>query len=216
MLDGFTRITKLLQTVGTFMSSLLVTCVPTFSQQTALFSVALSLLMQHEGGFVNDPIDSGGATKWGISLRFLKIQGYVDGDVDKDGDIDIQDIKNLRTDQREVIYRKGFWDKNRIGEIMSQRLANMYFGMSVNMGNQRATQLLQRAVNVYFQNNPEEKITADGVCGGSTINAINKCMPNSLLRLFQQECEIFYQSLVRQHPQQEKFLKGWLSRLKSY
>lgn len=196
------------------MSSLFASSLPSMSPQIVTFSVALSLLLSHEGGFVNDPVDQGGATKEGVSLRFLRVQGYIDGDVDKDGDIDAEDVKKLSVAQVAEIYKDGFWDKNNIGQLKSQRLANMFFGMSANMGNKRAAELLQRAVNVYNQH--KEPLKIDGDCGTVTIAAINECLPHTLLRLYQQECEIFYRSLVRQHPMQMRFLKGWLNRLNSY
>ena len=45
-----------------------------------------------EGGFVNDPRDPGGATKFGISLRFLRSIGL---DLNRDGIIDGIDIRGL-------------------------------------------------------------------------------------------------------------------------
>jgi len=33
------------------------------------FNLAIPVILQHEGGYVNDPNDAGGATKYGISQR---------------------------------------------------------------------------------------------------------------------------------------------------
>ena len=43
-------------------------------------------VLKVEGGYVDDANDAGGATNWGISLRFVKQSG-VDLDIDGDGDI---------------------------------------------------------------------------------------------------------------------------------
>ena len=43
-----------------------------------------------EGGFVNDPLDSGGATKFGVTLETAKRYNL---DVNKDGKVDIKDIR---------------------------------------------------------------------------------------------------------------------------
>lgn len=51
-------------------------------------------VLKVEGGYVDDPNDAGGATNWGISLRFVKQSG-VDLDIDGDGDIDAEDMKAL-------------------------------------------------------------------------------------------------------------------------
>ena len=42
---------------------------------TARFEEAFEDLLGIEGGFVDDPVDRGGTTKYGISLRFLKSEG---------------------------------------------------------------------------------------------------------------------------------------------
>ena len=42
----------------------------------------LRKLLEIEGGWVNDPKDRGGATKYGISLRFLAAEGAFDADGD--------------------------------------------------------------------------------------------------------------------------------------
>jgi lysozyme family protein len=61
----------------------------------------VSHLIGVEGGRVNDPLDRGGETKYGVSLRFLAAEGAFDDDgdgkadydLDMDGDIDGADIR---------------------------------------------------------------------------------------------------------------------------
>ena len=70
------------------------------------YARAARKLLQIEGGFVDDPKDRGGATKYGISLRFLAAEGAFDEDgdgkadfdLDLDGDIDGQDIRDVTQD----------------------------------------------------------------------------------------------------------------------
>ena len=49
-------------------------------------------ILKWEGGFVNDPKDRGGATNMGVTLNTWNRVGY---DKDKDGDIDVKDLKLL-------------------------------------------------------------------------------------------------------------------------
>ena len=42
------------------------------------FEDAIPTILRHEGGFNNDPVDAGGATNYGVSLRWLKAQGLLE------------------------------------------------------------------------------------------------------------------------------------------
>lgn len=57
------------------------------------FRVSLQFVLKHEGGYVNDPADPGGETKWGISKR-----AYPN-----------LDIANLTPDQASDIYARDYW-----------------------------------------------------------------------------------------------------------
>ena len=51
--------------------------------------ILLPFILKYEGGFVNDPADSGGATNKGVTIATWRSVGY---DKDGDGDIDVQEI----------------------------------------------------------------------------------------------------------------------------
>ena len=69
------------------------------------FNEIIEQVLEHEGGYVNDPKDLGGETKYGITKRF-----YPD-----------VDIKNLTVEQAKEIYKKDYWDRNRV-ESLPQNL----------------------------------------------------------------------------------------------
>ena len=81
-----------------------------------------------EGGYVNDPVDPGGETKYGISKRSYPQV----------------DIKNLTLDGAAEIYERDFWNRMRLSELTSQRIAWKVFDIEVNTG--RGDELLQTAL----------------------------------------------------------------------
>lgn len=77
------------------------------------FEKALQFTLKWEGGFVNLPDDPGGATKYGISLKYAQMVGL---DKDNDGDTDAEDIKLLTVQDAMDKYKRDFWDSYRCGE----------------------------------------------------------------------------------------------------
>lgn len=173
------------------------------------FEFALQQTLKHEGGYNEVKGDAGGATNYGISLRFLKDMYKTSHWVDFDGDsdVDAQDIKSLTKDQAAKIYYTEFWLKNKCDKIMDPYIAAKLFDMSVNMGCKQAAKLIQAAVKLAGYD-----ISVDGILGPKTIDAINKILPTELKALIIYQCIDFYLNLVRATPSYEKFLKGWLKR----
>ena len=82
----------------------------------------LPKMLQWEGGFVNDPLDHGGATNKGVTIATFKSMGY---DNDGDGDIDIDDLKRLTDDQAYCVMKRLYWNRWRADEIKNQSIAEM-------------------------------------------------------------------------------------------
>src|SRR6266481_707309 len=101
------------------------------------FELAIPVILRHEGHFVNNPADPGGATNFGVSLRWLKSQGLA-GDINNDGDIDIDDIKILTPAIAGEFYRTKWWNAYQYGNLVAQAVGTKVFDMSVNMGPPRA------------------------------------------------------------------------------
>jgi lysozyme family protein len=177
------------------------------------FDEAILITLKHEGGFVNDPVDPGGATNWGVSIRFLKGagdgdgDGWLDGDIDHDGDIDIDDIKAMTKADAIRIYRTHFWDKYDYDKIVDFTVAARLFDMTVNMGAKQAGKIIQRALN-----NCGNNLVVDGAVGKNTFNAINCTNPELLMSEIRLEHAQFYLRLIEQKPALAKYKKGWLRR----
>lgn len=174
------------------------------------FEKAIPVILRHEGGFVNNVNDRGGATNYGISLRFL--QGFSDGDLNNDGHIDIEDIKNMTIDQAKIVYRAEWWDKYKYGAINDQTIATKVFDYAVNMGSSRAHKLLQSSLNAAFG----LSLSVDGVLGPATFAVINAVadgdQEGKLISAYSDRVWAFYQSLIAQRPSLKVFQNGWRNR----
>ena len=150
------------------------------------FDEIIEYVLEHEGGYVNDPTDLGGETKYGITKRF-----YPD-----------VDIKNLTIEQAKQIYKDDYWDKNRV-ESLPQELWHIFFDMCVNMGRGTAVKILQRAAN-----SKGKGLDVDGGMGPATLNALNG-IGVERVRAYRVK---YYVDLINAKPEQEKFYFGWFRR----
>jgi lysozyme family protein len=149
------------------------------------FRKAVSVILQHEGGYVNDPDDPGGETNYGISKRsFPKL-----------------DIKSLTKDLAEMIYYKYFWAPSNFHLLEDELLVLHVFDHGVNCGRKRAIKMLQSLVSV----------KRDGIIGPLTAKAVNNAI-NIQSRFLM--CRIqYYTGLCAKNPKLYKFLNGWKERV---
>jgi len=121
-------------------------------------AVAVILMWEGGGVFHWDKHDSGGATKYGISLKFA---GSINLDLDGDGKTTNEDIRALTRRDAVELYRKHFWLKLNCHE-MPPGLALMVFDGAVNQGRHTIAKRLQRVVGA----------TEDGIVGKDTLGAM--------------------------------------------
>jgi lysozyme family protein len=95
------------------------------------FEEAIERVLGHEGGYVNDPEDPGGETKWGISKRSYPHL----------------DIRALTREQAKELYRTGFWNPV-LAFISDNALKFQMLDAAVNHGMGNAVRILQRALDV--------------------------------------------------------------------
>ena len=125
------------------------------------FKDAVKIVLKHEGGYVNDPVDPGGETNMGISKKAYPFL----------------DIKNLTIKQASDIYFKDYWLKAKVSKV-PEELRMIYFDMVVNMGRSRAVKILQEAISA-----KGVKTTIDGGIGPQTIsNALKSGLEPERLR----------------------------------
>jgi lysozyme family protein len=94
------------------------------------FDQAFDRLIDHEGGYVNNPADPGGETKFGISKRSYPTLN----------------IAALDLGTAKAIYLKDFW--NPLGNDAHPSIKFQAFDFAVNSGIQTALRKLQAAIGV--------------------------------------------------------------------
>ena len=184
------------------------------------FLYAHRITAKWEGGFFNHPNDPGGATNYGVSLRWLKGEG-IDYDFklsfpidhNNDGVIDILDIQALTKDQAAELFYYAFWDRQQCNQ-MSRAVATVVYDAGVNTGRGQSAKFLQRACNSLFNAN----LVADGAIGPKTMAAINSYgnqlqLANSALDFRQ----AFHDQLCDSSPYADgrdfrPFNNGWMNR----
>lgn len=171
------------------------------------FEPAAQFLRESEGGLADHPSDPGGITHHGVSLRFLRRLGNLRlGDIDNDGDIDSDDIRQMSWEHAAAIYRSQWWDRYQYHLLTSQRLATKLLDTAVNVGAYQAHKMLQRALRQRGSD-----LAVDGVLGPLTRRDANLAGDCAVEPLKQQQ-EAFYIELVDTKPRYEPFLSGWIRR----
>lgn len=129
------------------------------------FKIAIKPVLLAEGGYVNDPSDSGGETYRGISRKnFPKWAGWSIVDAHKPlhkGDIINDSTLDMLVNE---FYISNFWNKIQGDHIINQDTANELLDSSVNMGITRAIILSQKGF----------KIAETGRMDQLTLTTINK------------------------------------------
>lgn len=166
------------------------------------FDKLITVILVNEGGFVNDKDDHGGATKLGVSLRFLQKVGDLDFDLDGDGDIDIDDIRLFTPDDARHVYREYFYDPLQLDKLTNEKLALQVFDHCVNAGKTAAVTILQDVCGT----------KPDGVIGPKTIAAANTFLDNIALR-YADARKQWYLDLIEKIPKFVKYQAGWINRV---
>lgn len=120
-----------------------------------LFGHCVDIVLQHEGGYVHDPRDPGGETRWGISKRAYPSL----------------DIAKLSREDAIEIYRRDYWQPLRCDELPAG-VALVVFDSAVNQGVGYAARCLQQALGV----------AVDRVIGPQTLGAAARVEQHGLVR----------------------------------
>lgn len=181
--------------------------------------VLLPFILKWEGGFVNDPTDVGGATNNGVTLTTWRAVGY---DKDGDGDIDVQDLKQLSNDDvMNKVFKPHYWDRWKADRINCQMIANILVDW-VWCSGKHGIVIPQRLLGVI----------PDGIVGNKTLQAVNDADPKKFFDAIYDARVDFLHGItnesIAKHENKigrkateaellkhtnKRFLKGWLNRL---
>ena len=185
------------------------------------------IVAKWEGGYVDDPMDRGGATNMGITINAWRLLGY---DKNNDGIIDKTDMKLLTKDDFKFVLRK-YWNKWQADKIINQSIANILVDWYWGSGKWGIV-IPQRDL-LGFKGDD-----IDGVVGNGTLTRLNTKIQENPKKVFDEifalrvkylhtivnnSVRAYEKKIGRKATQkerlkntQERFLKGWLNRLNDF
>lgn len=185
----------------------------------ANFDLFKGRILQIEGGYQDDPDDSGNydsigrlvGTNYGISAK--RLEDY------RGRSITVHEMKNLTVHEAVSIYKKFYWDKHRMGDFQDQDLSELVCDGIIHHGPGGRNQsggvtILQKALNEMG-----ESLTEDGIIGSETLAAVDRQTANNKPQLYNTirfgRLELF-DIIVANKPSKSKFLLGWQNRINNY
>lgn len=173
-------------------------------------------IVKREGGYVNDPSDPGGATKYGVTIGTMRRLGL---DLDRDGDVDASDVRKLTQKRAVEIFKQHYFYQPKIDKLPAP-LAASVFDMQVNAGRNAIT-LLQRLLQKFG-----EPVSDDGVIGAQTLAAAHRVHDAAgvlLVDAYGIERRNYYYRLADKRAASRKYARtkrgdkgGWIKRAEEF
>lgn len=161
---------------------------------TERFELCLSHVLRHEGGYVDHPLDPGGATNMGITRKVLaQWRG-----VEPFTQLPKSEVRALTRQEASAIYRTHYWRACR-AEAMPPGVDLAVFDYAVNSGPVRAIKALQTNL----------RVPADGIVGPVTLGALARAQPRGVINALCDQRLGFLGKLGTF----ATFGKGWTSRV---
>lgn len=186
----------------------------------AKVELLLPKILKWEGGFVNDPADSGGATNKGVTIATYKAYRKAHGMKPPT----VADLKKITDAEVLAILKEFFWDKMRADEINNQSIAELCVQGIWGSGTSYI-KVMQGVIGV----------KQDGSVGPVTLAAINSANQETLFKRLWERRKKFFEDIVansvsayerkigRKATEREllkytkkRFLRGWLNRLNDF
>ena len=125
----------------------------------------VEMVLELEGGYVDDPNDRGGQTNMGITQK--SFSGFIGSEASE------SDMRDMTRDQAIDFYRD-LWEKMNLDRYPVP-LRLQYADMQVNGGKRASDMILQMAINTRVHPNDIERwVDVDGVAGRGTMAALDR------------------------------------------
>lgn len=168
----------------------------------------IDALLVVEGGYVNDPADTGGETNFGITIAVARANGYTGP------------MRSMPESEARRIYKHVYWIAPGFVwiEPFSEDVAIELFDTGVNMGVGTASRFLQEALNAF---NNEGKLypdmKEDGDIGPTTMACLERYADHRgaqgfdvLLKALNCLQGAKYLQLSKSRAKNERFVYGWI------
>lgn len=154
----------------------------------------ITRVIEREGGYVNNPNDRGGATKYGITIGTLADW--------RGGPVTAADVEALTEDEARKIYKSRYFVG--LDGITDPNVLELLFDYATNSGTGRAIKALQRVIGA----------VPDGVMGPKS-NALLAAVPDQSKLYWPLVAERLdnFMRIVARDPRQAVFLEGWANRM---
>ena len=162
-----------------------------------IFERIFDYLLKVEGGYSNNKNDKGGKTKYGITEENARDFGYKG------------DMQDLTKDFAKNIYLKKYYLGNKLDKVVNDIVALSVCDWAVNSG-KNGIKNAQIAINQLTNAN----LDTDGIIGNKTLEALNAADPEKFLEVYHNLQRIYYKGKVEADRTQERFLTGWLNRVR--
>jgi type VI secretion system secreted protein VgrG len=160
---------------------------------------AIDYVLANEGGYSDDPADSGGATNWGIThIDLARWRGRA---------VTKADVKAMTKAEAIDIYRALYWHPLGLDECVDQKIATCIFDIGVNMGIGVGAKFAQLALN-----NCGFMVQVDGKLGPQTMLRLNEVDRVKFIHQYHGLVVDRYKDIIARKPSQEVFRKGWMRR----
>lgn len=173
-------------------------------KQDLFFNEAINQVLKNEGGYSNKPSDNGGATKYGITEKVARQNGYAGN------------MRYLPESKAKEIYYKQYWLQSNADKIttISFNIAFLLFDFGVNSGVKNASKKLQIAINKILKKIDETReLKIDGIIGPKTLAEID-CLDSDILFIaYITEILKYYTSLKNEKTGFKANGAGWINRV---